>query len=138
MKKRQATHWAAYSEVVIDMGFLDKAKATATQAMQQGQAKVEQIQQSRQESELYKTLGEAVYKAQRHGGDQTSVDAALIALDNHFAHVAQSASAPAAGTPGETSGPGTSSGSGTPSGPGTPSASSPSATQEGNFTLDDM
>jgi len=113
------------------MGFLDKAKATAAQAMQQGQAKVEQIQQSRQESELYKTLGEAVYKAQRHGGDQAAVDAALNALDTHFAQVAQSASAPATGNPGGTSGPAAPSGSATPSG-------SPGATQEGNFTLDDM
>ena len=114
------------------MGFLDKAKATAAQAMQQGQAKVEQIQQSRQESELYKTLGEAVYKAQRHGGDQAAVDAALNALDTHFAQVAQSASAPAAGHPGGTSGPAA------PSGSATPSGTSPGATQEGNFTLDDM
>jgi len=114
------------------MGFLDKAKATAAQAMQQGQAKVEQIQQSRQESELYKTLGEAVYKAQRHGGDQAAVDAALNALDTHFAQVAQSASAPATGNPGGTSGPAA------PSGSATPSGTSPGATQEGNFTLDDM
>lgn len=111
------------------MGFLDKAKATAAQAMQQGQAKVEQIQQSRQESELYKTLGEVVYKAQRQGGDQAAVDAALTALDNHFAQVAQAAaSAPAADG-------GAAAGTDAPAGP---SASSPAATQEGNFTLDDM
>lgn len=107
------------------MGFLDKAKATATQAMQQGQAKVEQIQQSRQESELYKTLGEAVYKAQRQGGDQAAVDAALTALDSHFAQVAQAAAAAPAAPDG-----------GTSAAPTTPSA--PAATQEGNFTLDDM
>jgi hypothetical protein len=113
------------------MGFLDKAKATAAQAMQQGQAKVEQIQQSRQESELYKTLGEAVYKAQRQGGDQAAVDAALTALDNHFAQVAQAAAnAPAAGA---TSGDG-----GASAGASAPPPSSPAAPQEGNFTLDDM
>ena len=111
------------------MGFLDKAKATAAQAMQQGQAKVEQIQQSRQESELYKTLGEAVYKAQRHGGDQAAVDAGLTALDNHFAQVAQAAAA----APAADGGP-----SASPSGSAGPSASSPAAPQEGNFTLDDM
>ena len=110
------------------MGFLDKAKATATQAMQQGQAKVEQIQQSRQESELYKTLGEAVYKAQRQGGDQAAVDAALTALDNHFAQVAQAA----ASTPAADGG---TAGTATPS---APPASTPAAPQEGNFTLDDM
>ena len=107
------------------MGFLDKAKATATQAMQQGQAKVEQIQQSRQESELYKTLGEAVCKAQRQGGDQAAVDAALTALDNHFAQVAQAAAAaPAPAADG-----------GAAAGPTT---TPPTAAQEGNFTLDDM
>jgi hypothetical protein len=111
------------------MGFLDKAKATAAQAMQQGQAKVEQIQQSRQESELYKTLGEAVYKAQRQGGDQAAVDAALTALDSHFAQVAQAAaSAPAADG-------GAAAGTAAPS---APPASPPAAPQEGNFTLDDM
>ena len=113
------------------MGFLDKAKATAAQAMQQGQAKVEQIQQSRQESELYKTLGEAVYKAQRQGGDQAAVDAALTALDNHFAQVSQAAAnAPAAGA---TSGDG-----GASAGAYAPPPSSPAAPQEGNFPLGDM
>jgi hypothetical protein len=114
------------------MGFLDKAKATATQAMQQGQAKVEQIQQSRQESELYKTLGEAVYKAQRHGGDQAAVDAALTALDSHFASVQQAAESSAAASA-------ASGGSGAPGGSATPPSSpSSAAPQEGNFTLDDM
>ncbi len=113
------------------MGFLDKAKATAAQAMQQGQAKVEQIQQSRQESELYKTLGEAVYKAQRQGGDHAAVDAALTALDNHFAEVAQAAAAaPAANADASTGG--------ASAGPAAPAATPPAATQEGNFTLDDM
>lgn len=80
-----------------DVGFLDKAlektKATATQAMQQGQAKVSAYQQSRTEAELYRTLGEATYRAQRHGGDQAAVDAALAALDSHFAQAASSADA---------------------------------------------
>jgi hypothetical protein len=128
------------------MGFLDKAKATAAQAMQQGQAKVEQIQQSRQESELYKTLGEAVYKAQRQGGDQSAVDAALTALDTHFASVQQAGDSAAASA--ATAGPGAPSGgsasppppsSSAPASPSSPpSSSSGSAPQEGNFTLDDM
>ena len=77
-----------------DVGFLDKAlektKVTATQAMHQGQAKVSAYQQSRTEAELYRTLGEATYRAQRHGGDQAAVDAALAALDSHFAQAAGS------------------------------------------------
>jgi hypothetical protein len=113
------------------MGFLDKAKATAAQAMQQGQAKVEQIQQGRQESELYKTLGEAVYKAQRQGGDQAAVDAALTALDNHFAQVAQAAAAASEADGGPSASP---SGSAGPA----PAGPAPAAPQEGNFTLDDM
>lgn len=88
------------------MGFLDKAlektKATATQAMQQGQAKVSAYQQSRTEADLYRTLGEATYRAQRHGGDQAAVDAALAALDSHFAQAAGSADASFA--PGTTGG----------------------------------
>jgi uncharacterized membrane protein len=113
------------------MGFLDKAKATATQAMQQGQAKVGQMQQSRQESELYKTLGEAVYQEQRQGGDHAAVEAALTALDTHFAQVAQAAAAAA------TSGPAA------PTQPGGPVAAPTPPSQQatppaGNFTLDDM
>jgi hypothetical protein len=112
------------------MGFLDKAKATATAAMQQGQAKVEQIQQSRAEAELYKTLGEATYKARRQGGDQAAVDAALAALDNHFAQVAASGSDAAAGN---------ASGSAEPTAPAGPASSGASSVpQSGNFTLDDM
>jgi hypothetical protein len=111
------------------MGFLDKAlektRATATQAMQQGQAKVNAYQQSRSEAELYRTLGEAAYKAQRQGGDQAAVDAALVALDNHFAQVAAGEAAPAGASP--------------PSGPATPSGTSAgTAPPSGNFTLDDM
>jgi len=120
------------------MGFLDKAKATAAQAMQQGQAKVEQIQQSRQESELYKTLGEAVYKAQRQGGDQSAVDAALTALDSHFASVQQAAESAAAASAAAA---GSAAGSAAPptAPPTTPPTTPPSAApQEGNFTRDDM
>jgi hypothetical protein len=111
------------------MGFLDKAlektRATATQAMQQGQAKVNAYQQSRSEAELYRTLGEATYQAQRQGGDPAAVDAALDALDNHFAQAAAGDAAP--------TGASSSTGQATPSGTstGTPPPS-------GNFTLDDM
>lgn len=109
------------------MGFLDKAKATATAAVAQGQAKVGAIQQSRSEHELQRTLGEAVYRQQRQGGDQASVDAAITALDEHFAQVAQAAAAQAAAAPAPA--------------PGQPSAPAPSTSptaEPGNFTLDDM
>ena len=98
------------------MGFLDKAKAATTAAMQQGQAKVEAIQQSRTEAELYRNLGEASYRAQRQGGDQAAVDAAFAALDTHFA-AAQAAAAPTAPPPATGAQP---------------------AEPAGNFTLDDL
>ena len=110
------------------MGFLDKAKATATAAVQQGQAKVGAIQQSRSEHELHRALGEVVYRQHRQGGDQAAVDAALTALDEHFAQVAQAAAAQAAAAPAPAPG--------QPAAP-TPPASQPT-TQPGNFTLDDM
>jgi hypothetical protein len=110
------------------MGFLDKARATATQAMQQGQAKVNAYQQSRSEAELYRTLGEATYQAQRHGGDQGAVDAALTALDSHFAELAAAGDAP----------PAPSGSSGSSSSSGTPASPSSSTPPSGNFTLDDV
>src|SRR4051794_37763466 len=86
------------------MGFMDKAKEAALQAKasaekiaQQGQAKVATMQESRSVGELYRTLGEAVYAEQRHGGDQAAVSAALDALDQHFA--APAATGPAATPP---------------------------------------
>jgi hypothetical protein len=101
------------------MGFLDKAKAATTAAMQQGQAKVEAIQQSRTEADLYRNLGEASYRAQRQGGDQAAVDAAFVALDAHFAAVQAAAASAASTVP--------------------PPATGAQPTQPaGNFTLDDM
>jgi hypothetical protein len=74
---------------------MDKAKEAALQAKakaghvaQQGQAKVAEIKESREESELYRTLGEAVYQEQRKGGDHAAVETALTALDAHFASAA--------------------------------------------------
>jgi hypothetical protein len=80
------------------MGFLDKAKEAANQAMasaqqaaQQGQAKLGEMQQGRAESELLKTLGDAFYNEQRRGGDrQTTIDA-LVAVDNYHASLAAQA-----------------------------------------------
>src|SRR5450432_3717489 len=119
------------------MGFLDKAKAQATAAMAQGRAKVGAMQSNRSEGELYRALGEATYAAQRRGGGADAVDAAVGALDAHFAQVAQQAAAAPA--------PAAWQGGGAPAGPptGAPQGqpyvppSNPAAPPAGNFTLDD-
>src|SRR3954454_1632207 len=85
------------------MGIMDKAKEAALQAKasaqhiaQQGQAKVASVQQSREEAELFKNLGEAYFSEQRKGGGHDAVAAALAALDGHFAALeAGHAAAPA-------------------------------------------
>jgi hypothetical protein len=121
------------------MGFLDKAKAATTAAMQQGQAKVEAIQQSRTEAELYRNLGEASYRAQRQGADQAAVDAAFAALDAHFAAVqAAAASAASAGsTASASAGSDAAAASAAPMAPPPPTGVQP-AQPTGNFTLDDL
>lgn len=118
------------------MGFMDKAKQAALQAKeqaqhvaQQGQAKVASVQESRASGELYRNLGEAVYNAQRHGGDQGAVDAAMTALDQHFA---QAAAAPA--TPDAVPPPVAPTEGMTPPPPATP----PTPPPGGDFTLDDV
>lgn len=118
------------------MGLLDKAKASATAAMAQGQAKVGAFQQGRSESELYKALGEAFYREQRQGGDHDSTVAALVAVDTALAQAAQAAAAapapyqqPAAPYQQPPAAPGQ---------PYTPPPASGAAPTAGNFTLDDM
>lgn len=117
------------------MGFMDKAKQAAMQAKesaqhiaQQGQAKVASVQESRNVGELYRNLGEAVYNAQRHGGDQEAVNAAMTALDEHFA---QAAAAPA---PTESAAPPPAA----PAGGAVPPPPSPASPPAGDFTLDDL
>ena len=117
------------------MGLLDKAKASATAAMAQGQAKVGAFQQGRSESELYKALGEAFYREQRQGGDHEGTVAALVAVDTALAQAAQAAAAQPApyqqpAAPYQQ-----------PPAPGQPYTSPPAsgtAPTAGNFTLDDM
>jgi hypothetical protein len=117
------------------MGLLDKAKASATAAMAQGQAKVGAFQQGRSESELYKALGEAFYREQRQGGDHESTVAALVAVDTALAQAAQAAAAQPApyqqpAAPYQQ-----------PAAPGqsyTPPPATGAAPTAGNFTLDDM
>jgi hypothetical protein len=119
------------------MGFMDKAKQAAMQAKesaqhmaQQGQAKVASVQESRNVGELYKNLGEAVYKAQRQGGDQAAVEAALAALDQHHAQAAAAPAAPAA-TPDAAVPPPVAPTEGMAAPP-------PAAPPAGDFTLDDV
>jgi D-arabinose 1-dehydrogenase-like Zn-dependent alcohol dehydrogenase len=117
------------------MGFLDKAKVAATQAMQQGQAKVSAFQQSREEADLYKTLGEASYAQARRGGDQGAVDSAIAALDAHFVAVEQAAAAAAAAQSAGATGAAAPAGAGAA---GAASAQGQPAEEAGSFTLDDM
>lgn len=86
------------------MGIMDKAKEAALQAKvkagqvaQQGQAKVAEIKEGREEAELYRALGEAVYQEQRKGGDHAAVETALAALDKHYADAAAGGTPPPAG-----------------------------------------
>jgi hypothetical protein len=128
------------------MGLLDKAKASATAAMAQGQAKVGAFQQGRSESELYKALGEAFYREQRQGGDHEATVAALVAVDNALAQAAQAqaAQAQAAQAPYQQPAPPYQQPAAPyqqPAAPGqpyTPPPASGAAPAAGNFTLDDL
>jgi hypothetical protein len=124
------------------MGLLDKAKASATAAMAQGQAKVGAFQQGRSESELYKALGEAFYREQRQGGDHQATVDALVALDTAMAQAAQAAQA-AAGQPAPYQQQAPAAPYQPAPAPGQPytpppASAPPAGTPGGNFTLDDM
>lgn len=74
------------------MGLMDKVKSQAEQAvakaqqgMNQGQAKIDQLQAKRQWDGLLRDLGEAYYAQVRQGGSREAVDSALTALDSHAA-----------------------------------------------------
>ena len=80
------------------MGLMDKvkmqaeqAKAKAQQGMNQGQAKIDQMQAKRQWDALLRDLGQAYYAQVRQGGSQQAVDSALAALDSQAAQAAQNA-----------------------------------------------
>jgi hypothetical protein len=115
------------------MGLLDKAKASATAAMAQGQAKVGAFQQGRSEAELYKALGEAFYREQRQGGDHEATVAALVAVDTALAQAAAAAQpAPYQQPAAPYQQPAA------PAQPYTPPPASGTAPTAGNFTLDDL
>jgi hypothetical protein len=70
------------------MGFMDKVKAQAEQAVAkaqqgvaQGQSKVEELQAKRQAEKLLRDLGAAVYAHQRTGGSDVAVNEVLERLD---------------------------------------------------------
>ncbi len=74
------------------MGFMDKVKAQAEQAVAkaqqgvaQGQSKVEELQAKRQAEKLLRDLGAAVYAHQRTGGSDAAVNAVLVSLDKWVA-----------------------------------------------------
>ena len=74
------------------MGFMDKVKAQAEQAMvkaqqgvAQGQTKLDDIQTKRAGDALVAALGSAYYAQQRQGGSAQAVSEALAAVDAHVA-----------------------------------------------------
>jgi hypothetical protein len=120
------------------MGLMDKAKQAAMQAKesaqhmaQQGQAKVAQVQHTREIGELYRALGEAYYAQQRSGGDGAAVTAALEALDAH--HAGAEAEAEAAAPPAQPPAP-----ESPAAGSVVPPPPSPASPPPGDFTLDDV
>jgi hypothetical protein len=83
------------------MGFMDKVKAQTEvamakgqQAMKDGQARIDGLQDKKASDGLFRDLGAAYYATQRSGGPQAAVDSALAALD---AHAAGAVASPATG-----------------------------------------
>ena len=74
------------------MGFMDKVKTQAEQAIVKAQAGVAQTraridttQAGNQQSDLLRALGAAVYAERRQGGGSDAVDEALAELDDYCA-----------------------------------------------------
>lgn len=72
------------------MGLMDRVKKASEQALskaqegvQEGKAKLDEVQAKRQWDALLRDLGAAVYAERRQGGSPAAVDAALAALDSH-------------------------------------------------------
>jgi len=80
------------------MGFMDKVKAQAEQAVSkgqdavaQGQTKLNEMQAAKAHDALLRDLGAAYYAQQRSGGPADAVTAALAALDSEAAPAAPTA-----------------------------------------------
>ena len=120
------------------MGFMDKVKQTAGQAMSkaqqgvsQGRAKLDEVQAKRQWDALLRNLGAAYYAQERQDGPADAVSTAMAALDDHAStHGAGSTSAE---EPGMASG---GDGGGAQPAPA-PSSGGPAPTS-GDFNMDDM
>ena len=74
------------------VGFLDKAKQVAQQALDEakkgvetGQAKLDDVQAKREAGRLLAILGAAYYAELRSGGARSAVDAALTTVDDFVA-----------------------------------------------------
>lgn len=85
------------------MGFMDKVKAQAEQALSmaqqgvaQGQEKLDSLQTKRSADGLLRDLGAAFYAQQRTGGSGDAVQTALAALDRHAAEQGAVDTTPAA------------------------------------------
>lgn len=122
------------------MGFMDKVKAQAEQAvakaqqgMAQGQAKLDTIQAKRQADGLLRDLGAAYYAEQRQGGPHDAVEAVLGKLDEHVAANGAVDTAPTAPSPLSPPVPGTGGATAPP-----PAATQGDAAQSGSFSLDDL
>jgi hypothetical protein len=127
------------------MGFMDKVKAQAEQAMvkaqqgvAQGQTKIDDLQTRRAGDALIAALGTAFYAEQRQGGSQQAVVAALAAVDAHVA-----AHGPIGGPPPAPVAPAGPVAPAEPLDPAAPVASPdgpvpPPAAAGGSFSLDDI
>jgi hypothetical protein len=117
------------------MGFMDKVKAQAEQAMvkaqqgvAQGQTKLDDIQTKRAGDALIASLGAAYYAEQRQGGATQSVTDALAAVDAHVAsHGPIGAPAASGATP-----------AANPAAADPAAPAPPAAETGGSFNLDDI
>jgi hypothetical protein len=73
------------------MSFMDKAKQSAQQALDEakkgidaGQAKLDEYQAKRESERLLATLGSAYFQQQRHGGSAEAVQQAILNVDAHI------------------------------------------------------
>jgi hypothetical protein len=141
------------------MGFMDKVRAQAEQAMvkaqqgvAQGQTKLDDLQTKRAGDALIAALGATYYAEQRQGGSAQAVSDALAAVDAHVAahgpivtSTPPAASAPAAPTPPPAPAAPTSPASPTAPPPAAPASTPPAAGASGeapapggSFSLDDL
>lgn len=109
------------------MGFMDKVKAQAEQALAaaqqgvtQGQEKLDSFQTKRSADGLLRELGAAFYAEQRTGGSVEAVKTALAALDRHGSEHGPVDTSPAGEAPADATASGSSASA--PSAPAAPPA----------------